>query len=413
MGANPDLLNRLNGNSLSAYAFFGGPPLSRQEVVQASGPVAGHARMRPDGFFGPATRSTGTKNSLYDAIMRAPIPWPYTPGGGPAGTDYTRAAAAIKYISNCLPDLSDWDDIRLAYFGQEDANWNTARSNLGHIYYPGKAPSRQQDPDQLHCLSPSPLNFSQDLFDHIHGQLFTEFGNLASLKTMFGVVEKGFWTSGEGSQPFLSSLGSTIQGQVKAPDTGITSPILYLLGSIAEVAEESAPGVGAALNLAADAFDLGSAASSIGSGDGTDPVPVAQRISDTVDKLAGDIQTRMATAANVLDQIRLVGGSDWGRMQALMDIQNATPGLNQTALSDELQTGAKAYFASTLLPVAFDVWGLKPGTQGPNDPYPRKTIRRRRTAIHRPATTSITSPTPPARRTTRGYPSDIRTPRRA
>ncbi len=372
MGANPDLLNRLQSTT-SSYAFFGGPPLARAEVVESTGSLAGQARMRPDGYFGPRVSNGATRSSLFAALMRAPTPFPFEPGGGPANTDYAKAAAAIKYISNCLPELSRWDDIRLAYFGQPDADWDLASTNMGHIYYPGKAPS--SDPGALPCKFDSPVPFDEPLFDAVHKQVTTEFGMISSLETMIGIIQKGFTSSKDKQLPFLSQLGTSIKNQVQAPNEGLVTPILAVLAALGDLAEESIPGVGPLIDLAAEAYDLGTAAVSQAQDDGTDPLPAGQRISTTVDNLAGDLQTRFGNASDLLDQILRVGVSDWGSMQALNGIYTSTPGLNQTELSDNLTTGAKAYFSTTLLPVAFDLFALKPAA-GPgrgHQPEPNPT----------------------------------------
>jgi hypothetical protein len=124
----------------------------------------------------------------------------------------------------------------------------------------------------------------------------------------------------------VKTEGDKIRNAVAPPNDDLVTPILYLLGSIAEVGEEiaegaavEAPPIALALNLLATSYDLGS---SIASSAGT---PVGEQIRTNVDDLATDVSTNVANAADALDSIRAVAISDYGRLRALSTSQPPRP----------------------------------------------------------------------------------------
>ena len=108
------------------------------------------------------------------------------------------------------------------------------------------------------------------------------------------------------------------------------------------------------LGLAASMTDVGvTAATENGN-------PVADKVSTTVDQLAAEIGSNVAMAANGLDGLRAVANSDYGRLMALSDLETSQKGKWVSSISEQLTTAADAYFSSTLLPLAYDVWRLEP-----------------------------------------------------
>ena len=354
MGANPDKLHSPTGGS---YAFIGGPPLTRREVEQSSDVIAGRARMRPDGFMDLEERAAPT-GTLNQAIFSRPIAWPFTPGGGPEGTDYDASRRAIAYITGCLSELKDYaPDVRQAYFEQPDADWLGARDDLGHIYYPGAAPS--SDPLARPCEASVPVGFTSPQFAAVLRQLNTEFGMIAQAEKLMTLLRRGFNDS-EGKQlPYLSSTGEALRDALKPPDTEILAPILGLLAAVSEIAGEAVPEIGPYLHLVADAYEIGTAAAEA-HGD----VPVGEQIEAKVSELAGEVQTSISDASENLQEILAVGVSDWGRLQALDKIASARGLPRQKAIADNLTVGAKAYFSTVLLPLAYETWSLVPAPAG-------------------------------------------------
>jgi hypothetical protein len=91
--------------------------------------------------------------------------------------------------------------------------------------------------------------------------------------------------------------------------------------------------------------------------------PVSEEFSTTVDQLAAEIGSNAAHAANALDGVRSVANSDFGRLSALADVATSARNTWVSSLSKQLTTGADAYFSSTLLPVAYDLWRLVPASR--------------------------------------------------
>jgi hypothetical protein len=131
MGANPHLFN-----IAGSYAFFGGPSLTRGEVIQSNsqivlnptatpptrdtGTLQGRLRMDPDGNWVPTVGSSGlsgSDGSLYDKILVPSTAWPYTAQWGLTQPNWTAAdtaayAAALAYITANLSDLDDFGSDR-------------------------------------------------------------------------------------------------------------------------------------------------------------------------------------------------------------------------------------------------------------------------------------------------------------
>ena len=343
MGANPHLLNTI----AQRYAFFGGPPLTRGEVAQSNssivvdpttsppahqtGTLSGHARMRPDGFFAPASGATlaGSTDALYDIIFSPSQPWPYTAEAG--DPDAPAYAAAMKYItSNLGQDFDQWvPDVRQAYLGAPNyPSWGTAQSTLANVQYPGDTTAS--------CVKDQPVAPTTDQeeasgeaytrlqFCRLKAELSSEFGWLVDTKSFIDLIDAAFTRAAGTEAGELHALGDSIKAAVDPPNTDIVSPVLFMLesiGELADVLEVVDPAVGVFAGFAADSYDLGSG---IASNEG---VPVDQQISAKVDDLAAEVATNVSDAANSLDSVRAVAISDYGRLQALAKVYRESENL--------------------------------------------------------------------------------------
>jgi hypothetical protein len=165
-----------------------------------------------------------------------------------------------------------------------------------------------------------------------------------------------FAFSGDKTGQSVQSIGEAISMAVEPPDTEILSSVLFLLESIAEVGEVfevADEGVAAGIGLLASPYDLGTGIASSVSG-----TPVGQQITAKADAFATEVQANVASAEEALDGIRAVAISDYGRLQAIRQL-NAATNPTSTDLEKRLTAGASSYFASELIPETYQLYRVK------------------------------------------------------
>jgi hypothetical protein len=367
--ANPHTFNTVDGS----YAFIGGPQLDKGEVAESSsaivtdptatpptresGTLRGRARIRADGYFMPAAADAAKSLDfpLYDMVFTPATRWPYTPGGAfpqqvqpnqvkcpPPGNDTAAYAAALAWISGKIERLKSYaPNLRQAYLGNDNLTYSDMKQDLGGLSYPGDG-----------------KGFGKAEFCNLQAELQLEFDWLDATQTLFGTGKDALNRSGNHQLVDLQTIGDKIRKAVAPPDgANIVSPTLRLMQGLVGLL----PGAGqlsAAVGVLASAYDLANAIASDEKG-----APVGERISTEVDVLAQKVADNLSGAAGGLDRLREVVISDYGRLKALGSVADG-PGwhIDPTDAASNLTTAADAYFSSELLPVAYDVWYLAPGT---------------------------------------------------
>ena len=295
--------------------------------------------MRPDGLFAPTSGSLGSADSLYDVILRPSTPWPHTAEAH--DPDAPAYAAAMAYITCQLTNstLSTYSpDVRTAYLAGPKISWSAALDELEKITYPG---ARWDCPSGTPAPLPTNQTFTSDQFATLKDELENEFQWIADTYVFFDTIRDAFAFSGDKTGQSVQSIGEAISTAVEPPDTEILSSVLFLLESIAEVGEVfevADEGVAAGIGLLASSYDLGTGIASSVSG-----TPVGQQITAKADAFATEVQANVASAEEALDGIRAVAISDYGRLQAIRQL-NAATNPTSTDLEKRLTAGASSYF---------------------------------------------------------------------
>jgi hypothetical protein len=376
-GANPHTFLGVNG----AYAFFGGVKLGRSEVAQSStgivvdpttrppttqaGSLQGRLSLNSDGYVVPASADPHDKLSyeLYDiALTQAPKPWPYTKESGePFYEDYEKA---MTYITKSLATTkSKWgNDLRVIYAQDLSRDWTTERGDLEILPYPA---------DQLPCSQPRGRDkqpnpgFTKEEFCKLVDQLRLEMAYLKSVKTLFDAYKDTLNQSGAEGQVDLQSIGRTIHDDVAglsdedlAADIGNYIAMLFeAAGLFIAVPEGGFPVELALIEALAASYEFAMSMTA----DQRSGVPLSDQVDTKVDDLAAEVAGRLTSSAASLDSLREIVASDWGRLERLG--KNATtPGwvVRTNQLQDYLTTGARGYFTTELMPVAYNTWYLSP-----------------------------------------------------
>jgi hypothetical protein len=377
-GVNPDIFNRANGS----YAFIGGPLLarsddadsssqimlntSRRNPISESGHLNGRASMRPDGTFTFSADTVGTfNNALYDIVFRSPTPWPLT--RAELGTDAAEAPAyqkALAYITEKLPQFKGYGaDLRQAYTDNLNIDYAAAKVDLARLPYPG---------DEHHtCQPPKPETHPSPGFDHrqfcrLSNELQDEFGWLSSVDRLFSAYEKALARSGGQQQADLLSIGEEIRKSIK-PDTDLelAYSIARFLGNLLSAGLLLDPAT-APIRAVWQAFlsivDLAQAVH----GDASGP-PLGDQVKSKVQDLASQVANRLAGTANGLDRLHQVIASDYGRLRALgSEADSPRWRVDIPDVTSKLTLGAKAFFATQLFPIPWNVYALEPATHFPS-----------------------------------------------
>ena len=383
LGANPQLLNSTHDSS--TYAFFGGAQLARDEVAQSSstivldptqqppttepGRLRGYATMRQDGYFAPLfDGGVASTSSLYDIVFTKPTPWKYTQEAGePAYAAYEKA---LQYITLNLPDLKTYKpDLRTAYTALDTYDWSIAYDQVGALKYPGDNESCSDDAGPKKTAP----GFTREQFCNQVTELQLEFDWLDDTRQLIADYKAAFDVSAGQQVVDLHKTGETIRTDVEPPaDAEVASEVLELFDAFADVAGsffgvEEAENVAAAIFVVASGYEIGSSVASSKTG-----MPVDQQVDAKASDLAAEIAGNVANSATALDSIRDVAISDPARLQALANLYTAATspgGVEVSALAAQLTRGAEGYFASELMPVAYQVIRLLPNYRNP-DPQP-------------------------------------------
>jgi hypothetical protein len=360
-GADPDYFNRANGS----YAFLGGAALARSDDAQTTPAIpdsptrgarklAGLGRMRSDGHFVPVL-SDGTSpvgNSLYGIAFRAPTPWMYT-----QGPDAGAYAIALAYITQNLPGLAGFaPDLRQSYVGSGTMSYAGSKTDLDNLAYPGDG-TKCTDPAGTPAKDPG---FTRAEFCNLSTELQTEFDWLDEVKAFFDAAKSALALSSSQQGVDLKTIGDTLRKDVASPNISFVSPLLKFIGALISIGGAIAgnPLISAGVGFITSAVDLGMAINSSVGGQ-----PLSDQIKTKVDDLSTDVTSRYVSSVNTLQSLRQVIDSDPGSLQAMVTAIGAKPNyvsINE-AIQSTLNEGARQYFATELLPIAYRITSLQRG----------------------------------------------------
>jgi hypothetical protein len=364
-GANPDTFNRLDGS----YAFLGGSRLERSEVAQSSsvivtnptttpqtresGTLSGRMSMRAEGYWVPtlADASGSFKSSLYDIAFHSPTPWPYTAGGAlpqqkgclPPGNNTAAYAAALSYIAPAIhvPGDASHPDLRAAYVTRAQGTWSDQKTDLARVQFE------------------SGHGFGEAEFCNLKAELQREFDWLDRTKEVFDSYDKALGSSGNLELADLQKIGEEIRTAV-APDN--SAEIGWSVGGfvgnmvsagILAVFPEATPAL-AAWEAFVTVYEFVRELVS-----GADGAPVGDQVATKVSDLSQKVAEQLFDTASALVRLRQVIISDYGRLRALGSlIEGGGLNIDPSTMADSIRTGAKAFFSSELMPVAYDTWYL-------------------------------------------------------
>jgi uncharacterized protein YecA (UPF0149 family) len=376
-GANPDTFNRIDGR----YAFFGGPQLTRSAVAQSStaivvdpdaapdrtrqsGTLNGLARMQPDGAVAPVVADAASPfdDQLYDVVFQKATPWPHTAPGTPDAAQY---AAALAYITQHLPDMTDYgNNVREAYTNQ-NIDWAAQSLALQNMEYPSKhhdlCPSKQgpKSSAALNTAADSGKDngFTYEQFCSVHDELVDEFRHVAATKKLFDNYTAVLQQATADNTAGLETIGRQIKDDVEAGDNDsiLSSSLSFverLIGMIPEVGE----GPAKILGLLSSAYEMGTAIA------GANDKPVGDQIDTKVVELGADLSSKLSATEDAMYRLWQVVVTDPRRLDELGKLA-PTKGwaFDPPSVKADIVTASGAYFSSELLPVAFFPWYLHPG----------------------------------------------------
>ena len=387
LGANPHGFTFLDPDKAgSHYAFFGGPPLTRQQMAQSSsnlpgtadgtfqdGALSGHAVMGHDGFFAPASddEEIGAGGEAYDDIFTPATPWPET-----TGPDAPAYARALAYISANLRDFKDRypKDVRQAYVdhvfaGLGDSSFTDARGEgRGDLYgipYPDpnlpdsdKKPCAAGEGTDLPFLSgysPQPPVTTEPFFTRLEfctmvKELSSEFEDWDNVQTLFTRYDAALERGKDASKVDLVAAGEEVKNAVNPANLELVSELGYLFNDIGEVGGAE----GGPFGLFATMFSIGSYIASDGQGE-----PISEQISTKVDDLGAAVDADVEATQETMDSVRAAAVSDYGRLEAVGKLSvDSLP--NQKDLTGGFKVGSARYFYTTLMRLGYVVWQLKP-----------------------------------------------------
>jgi hypothetical protein len=370
LGANPHGFNFLNPDYNPSFAFFGGPPLGRDEVAESTsnllagttseavqpGAVSGYVRMRHDGLFEPASDdATSAGGAVYDAILRPGEPWPHTTG--PEAGAYQKAMA---YIASQLTDFKDYTDARKAYtdfaYDSSTQDFNRGFSELSTVAYPGdKKPCTSAEHDGPDVGAPATTSdppYNRDQFCDLINELKREFDWIGQIREVFQDYEAALDRASKEVKVDLVKDGEDIRQNLASPGGEIVTSLLYLLGDIAEIGGAE----GAPFGLFASVFEIGSYIADDKNGE-----PLSEQVSAKADELAAEVDANVGQTADTLDEIQAAAITDYGRLSRLGELaKKARP--NVVNMTAKLKLGVDRYFTSTLIRAAYPPRWLKPVT---------------------------------------------------
>lgn len=376
LGANPHGFTFLDPAASGRFAFFGGPPLARDEVAESTsdllagtdsatgqpGLLLGHVGMRHDGLYElTSDDDTTAGGTAYDALLRPNKPWPHTTG--PEAPAY---ADAMAYITSQLIDFRRKypGDLRKAYadlaYDPTTKAFDHGVSDVFTIAYKkdGKTcttAERGKDTDTppQPVVAAGDLSYSRAQFCDLVNELHDEFDWIGQITGLFAAYETALDRSSKEVKVNLVTESEKISEELGGGTGEVTTELGYLLGDVGEIGGAE----GSPIGLLTTLFEIGD---TIASDDDGEPSP--EKITAKATELGADIDNEVGRTADTLDEIRAAAITDYGRLSRLGNLAiDARP--NVVSITADLKRGVDRYFASTLVQAAYHPRLLDPGDQ--------------------------------------------------
>jgi hypothetical protein len=367
-GANPHTFYTAD----DSYAFVGGAPIERAQGVESStaiqtdptrdpplreqGTLQGYGSIGPDGIAKPGVVDGAERLEfeVHDIAFRDATPWPFAPETGhPEAAQYKRALA---YISTCVRAFEGWGpDLRSAYAGDLDLDYDAATAGLDRQPYPDDVPDPKTCPEWDFSQPPG---FTRFQYGVLHAELDQEMLWLASAEKLFNSTERALGRSGGKQLVDLKGLSDRIQDGVRPSNAkqialDIGEFFLLMFEDLALLPEDIAT-LGFVEAVAA-IYQITTAIAS----DTNTGLPLGDQVKKKADQLAQEAADRLDASASGVDRLRQVIISDYGRLRALGSVASGPAYAPDTSsMVARMNQGANQWFSSELLPVPYGVHAL-------------------------------------------------------
>jgi hypothetical protein len=350
-GANPQLVNALNGST--EYAFVGrygaeAPPAESSTAQDAnpykgSAPPPAHligvlARGRTSNFVPivsstpPTNRPAGLVNiGLMKVAYQAPQAWPELA----PGANRVEVASAEHYLCEGL-NFCQWVDscatIRECFWKKYNSDWSAKANKLADIKFAaGKG-------------------FSEAVFNTVSTELKLETEKVAEIHTWLAKLLAPVEQTSGSSYVDLQSIGKKVWESVQRPAAdNSASWMLGLFGKAAALGGFAPPPASAAAAGISATFGL---ASYISNKSGQPILGTAIKVRS--DQLADEINKRVQLAREESTALGMLIVSDYGKLAATYPHIDADWSAPDVARADEaLTTGSKQWFYEALIPTAY------------------------------------------------------------
>jgi hypothetical protein len=353
LGANPQLINALNGSSEYTFVTRNGskaPPAEASTAYDAGPyPAPGYpparlvgtlARSRtsnyvPNVFSVPTPANPeGTVNiALMNLAYQAPQAWPSLAPGAPDKD----VAAAQKFICEALnfcQPANSCPTLRDCFWQRYGADWDLKYSVLGNVNYPGTS-----------------SGYSEATFKAVKAELLKEVAGVANVKSYLKALQEPFDRSATRSYVDLQTISQTIWDSVQRPAAdNSTSWILGLIGKAVALGGFAPPPISSAAAGLAAGFGLASYLSN----KQAQPILGAE-IKVRSAALGSELVDRIELARKTTVGLGMLIVSDYGKLSAAdkhVDTDWALP-TNPEAAANSLRTASKQWFWEALIPTSF------------------------------------------------------------
>jgi hypothetical protein len=353
LGANPQLVNALNGSNEFAYVGRMGAkePPAESSTAYDVGPypapnlppahlIGVLSRSRTSNFVPnvystpPTNRPEGLVNiGLMKVAYQAPQAWPDL---APKATRAEANAAALYICEglNFCQKVDSCASVRECFWKKYNSDWTTKAAKFADInFVEGKG-------------------FSKDTFETVKAELKTETGKVAEIHTWLGKLLAPVEQSSGSSYVDLQSIGDKVWNSVQPPPVdNRPSWILGLIGKAVALGGFAGPPVSAAASGLSAAFGLASYLSNKSG----QPI-LGTEIRVRTNELAKEIYGRVQLAREASTALGMLIVSDPGKLNATYPHIDSDWSAPDAARADEaLSTGAKQWFYETLIPTAYPV----------------------------------------------------------
>jgi hypothetical protein len=352
LGANPELVNALNGTTEYALVSRVGSkaPPAEASTAYDKGPYEA-PNYPPASLIGTLVRSrtsnyvpnlsgTPTEKSpegginlaLNKVAYQPTTAWPALPGG--LAADTAKAEHTIcEGMKLCL-GANSCPTLRECFWQRYGEDWAEELTLLQAVKYPGAS-----------------SGYSEATFEAVKGELFTETADVAHVKHYLVQLQEPFEKSDLSSYIDLQSISKTIYDSVQPPPQdnstsfalGLVGKIIAIGGVIPGPARYAAAGLSAVFGLASYLSDKGG-----------QPILGAE-ITARSGELANEMVNRIAMARKTTLSLGMLIVSDYGKLTAA-DRHISTDWALPTDIKpavDAYRASSKQWFYEALIPTAF------------------------------------------------------------